>query len=100
MKKFMPIMVTNIGRAIIIEKKNKILFFFFLKKWREKDRGGKNKKRQRGGILGKKRTQKVMNEFAKAKNYLSKMTKKGWCGLQKTETSGWNYIPNAGKIRI
>ena len=36
MKKFIPTMVMNIGRAIIIEKKNKILSIFFLKKNGEK----------------------------------------------------------------
>ena len=43
-----------------------------------KQKGGvyKGKKRQRGGNLAKSTTNKILNEFAKGKDYITNMAKK------------------------
>ena len=48
-------------------------------KGKKRQRGGvyKGRKRQRGGNLAKSTTNKILNEFAKAKNYITNMAKKG-----------------------
>ena len=44
-------------------------------------------KRQRGGNLAKKTTNKILHEFAKAKNYIADMTKKGVSTVNKKNKS-------------
>ena len=48
-------------------------------KGKKRQRGGvyKGSKRQRGGNLAKKTTNKILNEFAKAKTYITNMARKG-----------------------